>query len=141
MLCFKPSFLKFYDVIASLLRTLPYIAVSDSTCSLSLFLSWFYSWATRKEKQFTIVYRLGGSADRLERHLGSTLNHALTQANRAAGGNQVLAWRAKTKGEKSKRAWERRAKEEQADDQMGDEAQAAGQGKAKGKIFLDLLWP
>ncbi len=91
------------------------------------------NWTTRKEKQFTMVYRLGDSADRLERHLSSTLNHVLTQANRAAGGNQVLAWRAKTKGEKRKRAWERRAKEEQADDPMGDEAQAAGQGKAKGK--------
>lgn len=77
------------------------------------------NWATRKTKIFTLVFRVGDTADRVERRLSATLNHALTQSNRTNGGNQVLAWRAKTKGEKRKRAWARQAKEERGE---GDEA-------------------
>lgn len=95
------------------------------------------NWATRKTKVFTLVFRIGDTADRVERHLSATLNHALTQSNRTNGGNQVLAWRAKTKGEKRKRAWARQAKEEQGE---GDEAGPANPAhhnalkrKAKGK--------
>lgn len=40
---------------------------------------------TRKTKVFTLVFRIGDTADRVERRLSATLNHALTQSNRTNG--------------------------------------------------------
>ena len=72
--------------------------------------------AARKAKTFTLVYRIGATADRV------CLNKALTEANMAG---QVLCWRAKTKGEKRRRA----AMKQEA----GAAGSADGQGQAKGR--------
>ena len=82
-------------------------------------------WTTRKQRTFTLVFRLGQCADRLERHLSATLNSALATANRNGMGGQVQAWRATTRGEKRKRA---QAKAAAAGN--GDGAGAAGAGAA-----------
>ena len=79
-----------------------------------------FGYEERKKEAFTLVYRLGAAGDRVERHVSGCLNAALTAANRATGGNQVLCWSAKTRGEKRKRAWARQA------------ASGADEGKGRG---------
>ena len=63
----------------------------------------------RKPNTFTLTFRLGESGNRVEKHVQGVLNAVLTAANRARGdgGPGILAWRAKTRGEKRKRAFQR----------------------------------
>ena len=107
--------------------------LSDELRSLVRIEAEWNSEGGRKPKMFTLVYRLGEAGDRIERHVSMTLNKALTEANRASGGSQVLCWRAKTRGEKRKRA---AVKQEQTDGGAGGRGGGqgrAGQGKGKGK--------
>ena len=73
-------------------------ALSDELRSLVRIEAEWDSEGGRKPNRFTLVYRLGDAGNRIERHVSQTLNKALTEANKTAGGGQVLRWRAKTGG-------------------------------------------
>lgn len=91
--------------------------------------------ANRKAKCFTLVWRFGAGADRIERHISTFLNAALAEANRTKGGGKVQCWRDKTRGEKRRRAQARQDRE--GGEGGGADAGKGKAGRGKGKVAGD----